>query len=103
MVDLKKNKADIVAVALAAKVSISTVSRSYNHPELVKPATRKKIDAAVRKLGYIRNRAAQTIHDDTNSKSNRVYFLSHQLSSLERSASTTVMWLLFFRMRAARP
>lgn len=62
MVDLKKNKADIVAVALAAKVSISTVSRSYNHPELVKPATRKKIDAAVRKLGYIRNRAAQTIH-----------------------------------------
>jgi LacI family transcriptional regulator len=62
MADLKRNKADIVAVALAAKVSISTVSRSYNHPELVKPATRKKIDAAVRKLGYIRNRAAQTIH-----------------------------------------
>lgn len=62
MADFKKNKADIVAVALAAKVSISTVSRSYNHPELVKPATRKKIDAAVRKLGYIRNRAAQTIH-----------------------------------------
>lgn len=59
---MKDNKADIVAVALAAKVSISTVSRSYNHPELVKPATRKKIDAAVRKLGYIRNRAAQTIH-----------------------------------------
>ena len=55
-------KADIVAVAKAAKVSISTVSRSYNHPELVKLATRKKIDAAVRKLGYIRNRAAQTMH-----------------------------------------
>lgn len=59
----KNNKnADIVAVANAACVSISTVSRSFNHPDLVKPATRKKIDRAVRKLGYIRNRAAQTMH-----------------------------------------
>ncbi|MEM6758195.1 MAG: LacI family DNA-binding transcriptional regulator [Pseudomonadota bacterium] len=57
-----KDQADIVAVAKAARVSPSTVSRSFNHPDLVKPATRKKIDAAVRRLGYIRNRAAQTIH-----------------------------------------
>ena len=57
-----KEKVDIVAVAKAARVSPSTVSRSFNHPDLVKPATRKKIDAAVRRLGYIRNRAAQTIH-----------------------------------------
>jgi len=62
MAENNMKKADIVAVAKAAKVSISTVSRSYNHPELVKLATRKKIDAAVRKLGYIRNRAAQTMH-----------------------------------------
>lgn len=62
MTDISKKNADIVAVANAARVSISTVSRSFNHPELVKPATRKKIDRAVRKLGYIRNRAAQTIH-----------------------------------------
>ncbi|KMW57240.1 Transcriptional regulator, LacI family [Candidatus Rhodobacter oscarellae] len=55
-------KIDIVAVARAAKVSASTVSRSFNHPDLVKGTTRKKIDAAVRRLGYIRNRAAQTIH-----------------------------------------
>ncbi len=55
-------KADIVAVAKAAKVSISTVSRSFNHPALVNPATRKRIDTAVRTLGYIRNRAAQTMH-----------------------------------------
>ena len=58
----KQNNVDIVAVAKAARVSISTVSRSFNHPELLKPATRKKIDNAVRKLGYIRNRAAQTMH-----------------------------------------
>ncbi len=62
MSDSAMKKADIVAVAKAARVSISTVSRSYNHPDLVKPATRKKIDAAVRRLGYIRNRAAQTMH-----------------------------------------
>jgi LacI family transcriptional regulator len=62
MADKKQNKVDIFAVAKRAKVSISTVSRSFNHPELVNPATRKKIDTAVRKLGYIRNRAAQTMH-----------------------------------------
>ena len=62
MSDKQSKNADIVDVAKAAKVSISTVSRAYNHPELVNPATRKKIDAAVRRLGYIRNRAAQTIH-----------------------------------------
>lgn len=55
-------KADILAVAKAARVSASTVSRSFNHPELVKATTRRKIDNAVRRLGYIRNRAAQTIH-----------------------------------------
>ena len=62
MADKDTKNADIVAVAKAARVSISTVSRSFNHPDLVKLATRKKIDAAVRKLGYIRNRAAQTMH-----------------------------------------
>lgn len=62
MVDKKTQKADIVSVAKAAKVSASTVSRYFNHPELLKSATRKKIDSAVRRTGYIRNRAAQTIH-----------------------------------------
>jgi LacI family transcriptional regulator len=55
-------RADIVDVAKAARVSPSTVSRSFNHPDLVNPATRKKIDAAIKKLGYIRNRAAQAMH-----------------------------------------
>lgn len=62
MSDFKKDKPDIIDVAKVARVSISTVSRSYNHPELVKPSTRKKIDRAVKKLGYIRNRAAQVMH-----------------------------------------
>lgn len=62
MSDKKTKKADIVSVARAAKVSASTVSRYFNHPELLKSDTRKKIDSAVRRTGYIRNRAAQTIH-----------------------------------------
>lgn len=62
MADKVKKKADIISVAKAARVSASTVSRYFNHPELLKPATRKRIDSAVRRTGYIRNRAAQTIH-----------------------------------------
>ncbi|MCL3882884.1 substrate-binding domain-containing protein [Marivita sp. GX14005] len=62
MPEFKSKKADIIAVAKAARVSASTVSRYFNHPELLKPATRKRIESAVRKTGYIRNRAAQTIH-----------------------------------------
>ncbi|MFK7938559.1 MAG: substrate-binding domain-containing protein [Roseovarius sp.] len=62
MTDKKPEKADIIAVAKAAKVSASTVSRSFNHPELVNPATRRRIQRAVERTGYIRNRAAQSIH-----------------------------------------
>lgn len=62
MNEYQKTKVDIVAVAKAAKVSPSTVSRSFNHPDLVNPVTRKKISKAVQKLGYLRNRAAQTMH-----------------------------------------
>lgn len=62
MVKKQSGKPDIVAVAKAAGVSISTVSRSFNHPDLLKPATRKKINRAVQRLGYIRNRAAQVMH-----------------------------------------
>ena len=62
MVDKKNKKADILSVARTAKVSASTVSRFCNHPELLKPETRRGIERAVRKEGYIRNRAAQTIH-----------------------------------------
>lgn len=55
-------KADIIAVAKAARVSPATVSRSFNHPEMVRPQTLKRIEAAVAKLGYIRNRAARAMH-----------------------------------------
>ena len=62
MTSKQGNKADIVDVARRAGVSISTVSRSFNHPNLVNLATRKKIEKSVKALGYIRNRAAQAMH-----------------------------------------
>ena len=55
-------KVDIISVAKAAGVSAATVSRTMNHPDLVNPATRKKVERAVAKTGYIRNRAAQAMH-----------------------------------------
>ncbi len=58
----KKKKSDILSVAKTANVSPSTVSRYFNHPDLLKPTTRRRIERAVKKEGYIRNRAAQTIH-----------------------------------------
>lgn len=62
MADKDHKKADIISVAKAAKVSPSTVSRYFNHPDLLKHATKRRIERAVRAQGYIRNRAAQTIH-----------------------------------------
>ena len=62
MVKKQSYKADIITVSKVAGVSPATVSRAMNHPDLVSPATRKKIEKAIRKTGYIRNRAAQTMH-----------------------------------------
>lgn len=53
---------DIVDVARLAGVSAATVSRAFNHPNLVKASTRKRIEMAVQESGYIRNRAAQAMY-----------------------------------------
>lgn len=55
-------KPDIVFVAKLAGVSAATVSRVMNHPDLVQPDTRRKVELAIEKSGYIRNRAAQAMH-----------------------------------------
>jgi LacI family transcriptional regulator len=51
--------ATIRDVATAAGVSQSTVSRALSIPELVNPATRARVLAAARQLGYQPNRAAR--------------------------------------------
>ncbi len=57
----KEKLVDITTVAKRAKVSPSTVSRFFNHPDLVRADTRKRIEIACEKLGYIRNRRANTL------------------------------------------
>ncbi len=42
-------------VAVAAKVSTATISRSINEPEKVADATRERIQTVIRKLGYTPN------------------------------------------------
>lgn len=51
----------IVAVASAAGVSVATVSRVFNAPDLVQPLTRERVEAAARRLGYRPNASAQTL------------------------------------------
>lgn len=51
----------ICDVALRAGVSMVTVSRVNNEPGVVVPATRARVEAAIRELGYVPNLAARTI------------------------------------------
>lgn len=55
-------RVDITTVAREAKVAPATVSRVFNQPELVKPETRARIQKIAEQLGYVRNRAAATLH-----------------------------------------
>ncbi len=49
------------AVAARAGVSMSTVSNVLNHPEVVAAATRERVEAAVREVGYVRNGIARQL------------------------------------------
>ncbi len=48
-------------VAREAKVSIATVSRSYNNPEIVSGETKEKVFSVAERLGYTPNFLAQTL------------------------------------------
>lgn len=54
-------KPSMFDVADLAKVSHQTVSRVVNNHDSVKPETRARVEAAMEKLGYTPNRAAQTL------------------------------------------
>ena len=62
LMQTRSYKADITTVAQAAGVSPATVSRVLNHPGLVSPPTRRRVEEAIRSTGYIRNRFAQSMH-----------------------------------------
>ncbi len=64
MVDETKvveNPITIEDIARAADVGIATVSRTLNHPEIVRKDTRDKIMQVVHELGYIRSGAARAL------------------------------------------
>jgi len=53
------SRATIVDVAARAGVHAGTVSRALSRPDKVAPATRERVEAAVRELGFVPSRAAR--------------------------------------------
>ena len=53
--------ASIKDVARRAGVSVGTVSNVLNRPDLVSPATRERVQAAITELGFVRNESARQL------------------------------------------
>ncbi|MCU1621190.1 MAG: LacI family transcriptional regulator [Frankiales bacterium] len=53
--------AGIKAVAARAGVSVGTVSNVLNRPDQVAKGTRRKVEEAIRELGFVRNASASTL------------------------------------------
>lgn len=51
----------IQLVAKEAKVSVATVSRTFNNPQQVSDATRQRVEAAALKIGYLPNASARNL------------------------------------------
>jgi LacI family repressor for deo operon, udp, cdd, tsx, nupC, and nupG len=56
-----RNGYNIREVAQAAKVSVATVSRTLQMPDVVAPETRSRVQAAIEKLGYRPNAQARML------------------------------------------
>jgi LacI family transcriptional regulator, repressor for deo operon, udp, cdd, tsx, nupC, and nupG len=52
---------NITEVAVAAKVSVATVSRTLAMPDVVAPETRQRVHAAIRRMGYTPNMQARSL------------------------------------------
>lgn len=68
-------KADIHDVARAAGVSISTVSRSFTHPEMVSEQTRRRVLEVASRMDYAISRSAGAIK---TGQTNRVALLMNE-------------------------
>jgi LacI family transcriptional regulator len=53
--------ASVKDVAVAAGVSLGTVSNVLNRPEVVSPATRRRVEQAMAELQFVRNESARTL------------------------------------------
>ncbi|MEM6482677.1 MAG: LacI family DNA-binding transcriptional regulator, partial [Pseudomonadota bacterium] len=58
----ERKKANLRDVARNAQVSVATVSRVLNSPDVVKPDTRQRVEAAIEELGFFRSAAARAIN-----------------------------------------
>lgn len=58
----EKKKANLRDVARHAGVSVATVSRVLNNPDVVKPDTRQRVEEAIETLGFFRSAAARAIN-----------------------------------------
>jgi len=63
---MAKHDIGFAAVARLAGVSNATVSNTLNRPEIVAPATRERVLAAIDELDFVPNRAAATLRQGTN-------------------------------------
>jgi DNA-binding LacI/PurR family transcriptional regulator len=70
-------------VAREAGVSTVTVSRVANDPALVRPVTRERVEAAMRRLGYAPNAAAQSMRTNV---SRTIGFLVPDLTNYPNAA-----------------
>ncbi|WP_169738908.1 LacI family DNA-binding transcriptional regulator [Jiangella gansuensis] len=57
---------NVADVARAAGVSLGTVSNVLNNPDKVTPATRRRVEAAIASLGFVRNGAARSLAAGTS-------------------------------------
>ncbi|MFI0240469.1 LacI family DNA-binding transcriptional regulator [Streptomyces sp. NPDC016845] len=56
-----RQRVGMVDVAREAGVSLGTVSNVYNQPEKVSPDTRRRVQAAIDRLGYVRSETARVL------------------------------------------
>ena len=75
--DRRMNQTTIMEVALAAGVSLATVSRVTNHPDKVKQSTREKVEKVIRERGYVPNVNAKSL---ASSKSKTVAVVVPELT-----------------------
>lgn len=79
--------ADLKDVADHAGVSISTVSRVLNHPDMVNAKTRQRVERSIRKLDYQPNRVARRL----SSKGGKAHIIGFIIPDIENSFYSSIV------------
>ncbi|WP_033345739.1 LacI family DNA-binding transcriptional regulator [Catenuloplanes japonicus] len=72
--------ATIRELARHCGVSVATVSRVFNTPEVVSQATRQKVEAAAAEIGYLPNESARTLATKKSNTIGLVWDIDHRRS-----------------------